>query len=335
MRNLIVSRNWYSDDDLNLFENNGQARRPRKAKAQRKPKKSQRDILAELTETASADDDIVMSYKPSKHEKGWLLESLRAFFDQGLISDVEALVKGGKEASVYRVRAHENTGLGWLAAKVYRPRQFRQLRNDAAYREGRVILKSDGSAMKGSDHRMIRALNKKSGFGTQVAHTSWLMYEYTTLHNLKAAGASVPQAYGVSDNAILMTYYGDEQMAAPALSEVELEANEAQMMFRQVLNNIELMLRQGFIHGDLSAYNMLYWEGEAVLIDFPQVVDAHNNKQAYAILERDVERVCDYFVEQGVVCDANAILRSLWRRYVAKDPRLVEADMSRFEVDEA
>ena len=41
---------------------------------------------------------------------------------------------------VYRCEAHPSMGVEWIAAKVYRPRQFRNLSNDAMYREGRHFL---------------------------------------------------------------------------------------------------------------------------------------------------------------------------------------------------
>jgi serine/threonine-protein kinase RIO1 len=81
-----------------------------------------------------------MTYKPSRHESGWLLSSLAPFYQQNLITDVLASVKGGKEASVYRCQAGPTLvaeGTSLLAAKVYRPRQFRNLRNDKMYRDGR------------------------------------------------------------------------------------------------------------------------------------------------------------------------------------------------------
>ena len=49
----------------------------------------------------------------------------RPLYDQGLITDVLARVRGGKEASVYRCQGREAGSL--VAAKVYRPRRFRSL----------------------------------------------------------------------------------------------------------------------------------------------------------------------------------------------------------------
>src|SRR4029079_3185499 len=175
--------------------------------------------------------------------------------------DVLGQVKGGKEASVYRCVADPTTGAALLAAKVYRPRMFRNLRNDKVYREGRAILTADGRAVKKTDHRVMHAIGKKTAFGEQVKHTSWVMYEYTTIERLYRAGAAVPQPLAAAENAILMSYYGDERRAAPTLNEVILARDEAAALFQEALRNIELLLQHNLVHGDLSAYNILYWQG--------------------------------------------------------------------------
>lgn len=306
-----------------------QARRKRKPKAKHVPKKAARETLSEVAETQGLEGGFQTTYVPGLFEEGWLLQSLEGFYNQSLITDVLARVKGGKEANVYRCAAHPSLGLELVAAKVYRPQMFRNLRNDKIYREGRAVLNENGNAVKKTDHRVMRALDKKTGFGVEVAHTSWLMYEYKTLHTLYEAGASVPRPITTSSNAILMGYIGDEHMAAPALNEVTLDRDEAESLFNDVIRNIELMLQHGMIHGDLSAYNILYWEGEVVLIDFPQVTDSRSNSQAYMILKRDITRVCEYFSGQGLRCNPSGILDRLWRRYAAKDARALAADMSR------
>ena len=283
-----------------------------------KPRRAKSEILAELVEEdRETSNNFIVTYKPSRHEAGWLLDSLQSFHVQNLITDVQASVKGGKEASVYRCAAHPNVPQQFLAAKVYRPRKFRNLRNDAMYREGRAILTSDGRAVKKTDHRILRAIGKKTDFGVQAAHTSWLMYEYTTLENLHTAGAAVPKPYASADNAILMDYIGDKDRAAPTLIEVEIDAAEAKHLFQEVLRNIRLLFEMGYVHGDLSAYNILYWNGSVTLIDFPQVTNWEQNPNADTIIRRDIQRVCEYFARFGLDPDVEKIL-SPFQTQIAK-----------------
>jgi len=244
-----------------------------------------------------------------------LIESLASLYDQQFITDVLAQVKGGKEASVYRCAAHESTGVDLLAAKVYRPRMFRQLRNDKMYRQGRDVIIGDGTRLNESDFREMRAIAKGTGFGKKIQHTSWLMHEYKTLEQLYQAGAAVPRPWAIGDNVVLMDYIGDATMAAPTLNTIRLDQDEAHRLFSEVLRNIELMLQHNLIHGDLSAYNILYWDGAITLIDFPQVTDLHANPDAVFILRRDVTRICEYFASQGVRCAAQDLADDLWYRY--------------------
>jgi RIO kinase 1 len=304
-------------------------------KGAHKPKKAQAQIVAELTDDLSDMElGFETTYSPSRYEQGWLLSSLYAFYDEGLITDVLAAIKGGKEASVYLCQAHPATGLELVAAKVYRPRMFRNLRNDAMYRHGREILVGGGRPAGRDSGYIERAIRNKSAFGQQAAHTSWLLYEFTAMERLYQAGGAVPRAIHASDNAILMTYHGDRAMAAPTLNSVALEAGEAERLFREALRNVELMLRHNLVHGDLSAYNMLYWEGEITIIDFPQVVNLETNPRARRILERDILRTCEYFAAQGVDCDPEAIAAGLWHRFVAEiDPEDAAADQSRLEME--
>lgn len=304
------------------------ARRKRKPKVHHHAKKTRDDLLQEIADLDGVEGGFKPTYTPSRHESGWLLQSLEGFYDQALINDVLALIKGGKEASVYRCAAHESMPSRLVAAKVYRPRMFRQLRNDSLYREGRVLLTEHGRAAKATDDRLMRAVGKKTAFGQQVAHTSWLMYEYNTLKALAKAGAAVPEPFAASDNAILMGYRGDSRTAAPPLSEVTLEQDEVEPLFDEVMRNIELMLKLGLIHGDLSAYNVLYWQGEITLIDFPQVTNLYTNPNAAPILSRDVHRICEYFARQGLRRNADIIVADLWDRYAQVEPDWQEAEES-------
>ncbi|HET8851768.1 MAG TPA: hypothetical protein VFN02_04520, partial [Ktedonobacteraceae bacterium] len=67
----------------------------------------------------------------SRRDAPWILSSLTPLYDQKLITDIVHEVSSGKEATVFCCLAHPNTGQEFLAAKIYRPRMFRALRNDA------------------------------------------------------------------------------------------------------------------------------------------------------------------------------------------------------------
>lgn len=298
-----------------------QARRKRKQKVKHIPKKTQDEIINEIADTTGLEGGFETTYKPARHETVWLYDSIKTFYQQAMITDVLSAVKGGKEASVYRCLAHESIEDEFLACKVYRPRMFRNLRNDQMYREGRQVLTESGRPVDARDVRTIRAIGKKSAYGQQVAHTSWLMYEFNAMKALHQAGANVPEPIAAGENAILMTYIGDEHMPAPPLHTVALEPHEVKPLFNETIRNINLMLQLGMIHGDLSEYNILYWGGEITLIDFPQVVDVESNPNASTILKRDIERICQYFNQFGLNVDPDQIHEALWGEYgVIDDP---------------
>jgi RIO kinase 1 len=334
---MEIQVKYHSNDFEEYEEMFNPIRLDRKGRRKRKPrldpnqaKERQQTAVAHIAETTALETQFETSYQSAHHEADWLLESLQSFYEQELISDIAAQVKGGKEANVYRCLAHPALGVEWVAAKVYRPRMFRSLSNDKVYRQGRPTLKANGRPVKATDTRLMRAIGKKTAFGLQIAHTSWLMYEYTTMEMLYELGAAVPEPVAANENAILMAYIGDEQMAAPPLSQISLERDEAILAFREVMRNVELMLANSCIHGDLSAYNILYWNERPVLIDFPQVVDSETNPDAFPIFERDIRRVCDYFARQGVPCDAAFITNDLWERYLLDNSSDRLAQASRF-----
>ncbi len=282
------------------------------------------------SELAEQENEIEFTYCAAKHEKEWLSSSLEDFYRQQWFDDVLRLIKGGgKEASVYQCAGNETTHSKYIAAKVYRPRKFRQLRNDSLYRQGRLILDDEGHELH--DDRAMHAVQQRTTFGLRVMHTSWIEHEFQTLKILHQAGADVPEPYASGNNAILMEYIGWDELPAPTLNMVHLEAREAQCAFDQVIHNVDIMLANRRIHADLSAYNILYCEGEITLIDFPQAIDPDVNPNAYPIFLRDISRLCEYFQEQGLMCDARNLAEDLWLKHGFKirqpvDPRLLSAN---------
>ena len=303
------------------------------ARKEKHPLRNPKKVPLSIQKFVQAQDDSKSSfkftYKAARFEEWWLLDSLGDFYEHKWISDVLRRVKGGKEASVYQCRSGVEVDAPLVAAKVYRPRSLRNLKNDQQYRVGRVDLGEDGNALVKSGD--VHAIAKRSSYGEGLRHQSWIAYEFKTLELLYEAGVDVSKPYAMEKNAILMGYVGDIDTSAPALSTVALGLDEARSLFDRVVRNIDLMLTHNRIHGDLSAYNILYWESDITLIDFPQVVLPEANPASWTIFLRDVTRICQYFSSQGVDCDGRKLAAELWTSHGHKifkevDPLYLDAE---------
>lgn len=326
----------HSDDDFDGFACLPRIRNMPLSKREssgKKPKTKQK--LPSNTEILQAQRDDLheypFSYAASRHESGWLVNSLSEFYETQWFDDILYMVKGGKEASVYLCQAASGapTQEPYLAAKVYRPPRFRNMKDDHLYREGRPELNDDGTLLL--DHGKQNAMQQRTDYGRVLLHTSWIEHEFKTMQILQAAGADVPYPYESNGNAILMSYIGDLSQPAPTLNQVDLSMREARHLFERLWHNIELMLANDCIHADLSAYNVLYWMGDITLIDFPQAVPPETNPNAFRIFERDVVRICDYFARQGYARDGRKLAAQLWRqhhlrRYPKFDLRMLDAE---------
>ena len=233
-------------------------------------------------------------------------EEIRTFVEDGWIEEVLFPVKSGKEASVYCCKSCPGRGEAYFALKVYKPRERRSFRNAALYQEGRVVV----------DARAARAVRSKSRFGRAVEFGDWLQHEFALLGMLHRAGADVPRPVKATGNAMLIEFIGEEDRPAPQLCGVRLTPVLAEALLEQALRNIEIMLACHVVHGDLSAYNMLYCGGRVRVIDLPQAVDARTSRNAKLLLARDVANVCSYFAAQGADAEPGTFAEELWDLYM-------------------
>ena len=231
---------------------------------------------------------------------------LDSFSDRGLVMSVYTPLTSGKEGSVYCCRAHPSTRRKFLAAKVYREHAEGSYKWNATYFEGRERLLKP---------QVIRAIRARSSYGKEVAAGLWLEAEYTNLRACHRAGVRVPEPVALAESALLMEYIGNGAGPAPLLYGVELTTQAASELFEHVVDEIARMLSIHLVHGDLSPYNILYWQDEPIIIDLPQAVDPRFNHTALDLLHRDVKNVTLWFARFGVRADPVALTDSLWDRY--------------------
>jgi RIO kinase 1 len=207
-------------------------------------------------------------------------------------------IKTGKEASVF---LGKNSG-GFVAVKMYTDLRVRSFKHDEAYRNGRFI----------GDARIKKAIEQGSQKGLDAHQILWVREEFRQMKHLYGHGVNVPKAIAVNGITILMEFIGDENgNPAPRISDLKMEKDEADEAFRQSVQNLKLIVKSGRVHGDYSAFNILWHNKEAVVIDFPQVIEINKNPNADAFLERDVHSLCRSFIKQGVEADEAKVLREV------------------------
>jgi RIO kinase 1 len=222
--------------------------------------------------------------------------------EDGLIDEVVRPLMSGKEAAVYVVRC----GSELRCAKVYKEANQRSFRQAAEYQEGRKVRSS----------RAMRAMAKGSKYGRKEQEESWQNAEVTALFRLAAAGVRVPKPYDFLDGVLLMELVSDGAGdAAPRLNDVDLLPEDAREFHAFMIGEIVKMLCEGLVHGDLSEFNVLLDPYGPVIIDLPQAVDAAGNNHAFAMLERDVRNMAEYFGQFAPELRYTKYAKEMWALY--------------------
>ena len=119
-----------------------------------------------------------------------------------------------------------------------------------------------------------------------------------------------------------MRFLGDGQ-AAPLLKDSLLE--NPQGVAAQALSLVRKLFDACIVHGDLSEYNLVYWQGQLFVIDLPQAVDFSSQvdrherlKEAGPLLLRDLKNLAKYFADYKVEIDARDEYTGLMSRHASE-----------------
>ena len=132
---------------------------------------------------------------------------------------------------------------------------------------------------------------------------SWSQREYRNLLAARKALVSAPLPITFMKNILVMKFIGDET-AAPKVKDA-IPGNSGEFL-KMITDNVRKFYRAGYVHGDLSKFNILN-SGEApVLIDFSQATPLRD-PNSEEMLKRDVRNVCRFFEKLGVNADEGKI----------------------------
>ena len=149
-----------------------------------------------------------------------------------------------------------------------------------------------------------RAIERMSTYGKKLLQDRWTGTEHEVMSKLWHAGVSVPYPIAFVDDVFDLEYVGSWEMAAAQLSAARLTPSQLADAFEQLLVGLRAITATGFAHGDLSAYNLLWWEERLWFIDFPQSIDIAADLPGFDFLHCDVLNVVDWFERRGLDVDA-------------------------------
>ena len=215
----------------------------------------------------------------------------------GLATDVLNQMSAGKEASIFFAMWKEHP----IILKVYR-----------LYQSSHQLSKKKGYVTQASSKRTYCVLNMMEDLAVA---------EYDILMSCFRMGVHTPTPIGRVANMLTMRFIGDDKSPAPQLRDVTLQNPET--VLDQILDDYLIMYRDAhYVHGDLSRYNILWWQGRPWIIDVPQAykvgIDSDMNI-AEAMLKRDIRNVLGYFEEYGIYRDEKHILDVFLSEYIPRN----------------
>lgn len=227
---------------------------------------------------------------------------IQPLIEDGIVDEVLSSLMSGKEASVYIVRCGDEI----RCAKVYKDAAQRSFKKASQYQEGRKVRNS----------RRARAIEKGSKFGKGQQEEEWQNAEVDALYRLARAGVRVPTPYGCFDGVLVMELVtNDDGEVAPRLNDVAMSAEQAIEDHTIMMHYIKLMLCEGLVHGDLSEFNVLVDDYGPVIIDLPQAVDASANNHAEWMLERDINKITQYYAQFAPELLDTRYAKEMWAIY--------------------
>jgi RIO kinase 2 len=193
--------------------------------------------------------------------EGYDALALHTFAERETVEGVGAPLGVGKESDVYEVQS-------------YRPLALK------FHREG---------------YTEFREVNREREYTADREHVSWMYTarkaaegEYEALESLYPT-VSVPQPVDQNRHAIVM-----ERLDGVELGRSKLEPQQVRGVLELLLDEVALAYEEGYVHADMSEYNVFIDSDGVTIFDWPQAVPTdHENSDE--LLARDVENTVGYF----------------------------------------
>jgi len=115
---------------------------------------------------------------------------------------------------------------------------------------------------------------RRSGYNKSSSRQmvkQWAEKEYRNLIRLQEANIPCPVPYMIKSPVLVMSFFGRDGWPAPLLKDASLSGSKLVKAYNRVCVLMRRMYHVAkLVHGDLSEYNILYWNGQVIIIDVSQ-----------------------------------------------------------------
>lgn len=165
------------------------------------------------------------------------------------------------------------------------------------------IFKTTLNEFKQRDRYIRDDYRFKDRFSKQNNRTVIVMWAEKEMHNLmrmRKIGINCPEVIALKKNILLMSFIGENNVAAPKLKNAILSDAELIIAYEEVVEMMVRLYNDGkLVHADLSEYNILWHEEKCWLIDVAQSVEP-GHPSALEFLMRDCDNISTFFTRKGV-----------------------------------
>ncbi|KAK3132863.1 hypothetical protein QOZ80_6AG0528720 [Eleusine coracana subsp. coracana] len=199
--------------------------------------------------------------------------------NRGIFNNINGCISTGKEANVYHATKADGQE---LAIKVYKTS---------------VLVFKDRDRYVQGDYRFRYGYCKHN---PRKMVKTWAEKEMRNLLRVRTAKIRCPVPLLLRLHVLVMEFIGKGGWAAPRLKDAALSDDKLREAYFEIVTIMRTLYQKcKLVHGDLSEYNILYFEGHLYIIDVSQSVDL-DHPSALDFLKEDCLHVSDFFKKRGV-----------------------------------
>ncbi|XP_028178033.1 serine/threonine-protein kinase RIO1 [Ostrinia furnacalis] len=199
--------------------------------------------------------------------------------NRGIINEINGCISTGKEANVYHATSKDGKD---YAVKIFKT-SILVFKDRDKYVSGEYRFRN--GYCRSNPRKMVR---------------TWAEKEMRNLVRMHSAQLSVPEPIILRSHVLVMTFMGEGGWPSPKLKDVEISQSTARLLYRDCITMMWKMFNIcKLVHADLSEFNLLYHQGNVVVIDVSQSVE-HDHPHAYEFLRKDCTNISDFFRKKGV-----------------------------------